>query len=114
MYKNNIFYKIIKKKIYSDIVYKDKFFTAFRDINPKAPIHILIVTNFFIKNINNILPIHENILGKIFIVAKKIAIKEKIHKRGYRLIINCNKDSGQEINYFHMHLLGGKFLGSII
>ncbi|QFQ32527.1 histidine triad nucleotide-binding protein [Buchnera aphidicola (Aphis fabae)] len=102
-----IFQKIIKREISSNILYQDQIVTAFEDINPKAPIHILIVPNDFIKTANDINQKNQNIIAHMFCIAIKMAKEKKISKDGYKIIINCNKNGGQEINYLHMHLLGG-------
>ncbi|BAC24243.1 ycfF [Wigglesworthia glossinidia endosymbiont of Glossina brevipalpis] len=112
--KDNIFTKIINNEYPAEILYKNKYVTAFRDINPKAPIHIIIVTNDVIRTVNDIKEQHATMLGHLFIASAKIAKKEKINHAGYRLIVNCNKDGGQEIYHLHMHLLGGKNLGCIL
>ncbi|QCI17751.1 histidine triad nucleotide-binding protein [Buchnera aphidicola (Acyrthosiphon lactucae)] len=112
MQNNLIFENIIKKKIPAQIIYQDEKVTAFKDINPKAPVHILIVPNFFIASSNDINKKNKSILGHMFYIAVDIAKQKKISKEGYRIIINCNKNGGQEINYLHMHLLGGKKLKS--
>ncbi len=111
---NNIFSKILNNEIKSDIIYKNKYITAFNDIKPQAPIHIIVIPNIYIKNINNINKSNIYILSKMLLACRKIAKFKNINKSGYRLIINCNKDSGQEINYLHIHIIGGKFLGNII
>ncbi|PPI86833.1 HIT domain-containing protein [Candidatus Pantoea edessiphila] len=114
MLKETIFSKIIKHEISSDILYQDELVTAFRDVSPKAPTHVLIVPNILIPSINEVKNEHEKTLGRMFLVAAKIARAEKINESGYRLIINCNKHAGQEIYHVHMHLLGGKALGPMI
>lgn len=114
MKKETIFHKIIRRKILVDIVYEDCLVTAFKDIRPRAPIHILIIPNIFIPTINDIKKEHKNLLGHMIFVASKIAFIQKISKDGYRIIMNCNKNAGQEIFYLHMHLLGGRNLGSIL
>jgi histidine triad (HIT) family protein len=113
MSNENIFQKILKKEIPANIIYQDKKTTAFTDISPKSPIHILVIPNFFIKNLNAINKKNLNILSHMMYVAIKIAKKKKINKSGYRIIINCNKDSGQEVQYLHIHILGGKKLKKI-
>ncbi|MCV2526045.1 MAG: HIT domain-containing protein [Candidatus Lightella neohaematopini] len=105
---------IINKKTNTKILYQDSFVTAFHDINKKAPIHILIVTNKLIASLNDVNDSDTILLGKLLIVATKMAKKYHIDKSGYRLIINCNFHGGQEINHLHIHLLGGKPLGSIL
>ncbi|MCR3754774.1 MAG: purine nucleoside phosphoramidase [Candidatus Westeberhardia cardiocondylae] len=107
----NTFRKIICHKIPSNIIYQDDLFTAFEDKKPKAPVHIIIVTNIIIPTVNDINRNHEPMLGKFFTIAAKIAIQKKIAKDGYRLVVNCNKHGGQEIYHLHMHLIGGKPLG---
>ncbi|WP_395479707.1 HIT domain-containing protein [Candidatus Curculioniphilus buchneri] len=114
MNKESIFSKIICRTISADILYQDDLVTAFRDIQPKAPIHILIVTNRLIPTINDVTVEHEVALGRLFTVAAKIAKQERIDNDGYRLIVNCNKHGRQEIYHLHMHLLGGKLLGNMV
>lgn len=114
MYKKNVFEKIINGEIQADIVYKDNLVTAFYDIHPQASIHIIIIPNIKITTINNTKKSHEKILGRLITVSAKIAKKLKINKSGYRLIINCNKNAGQEIFHLHIHMLGGENLGPII
>ncbi len=114
MNKKNIFQEIILGNIKSKIIYQDKDITAFNDINPKALVHIIIVPNIYIKNMNKINKKHIFILGKMLLVSSKIAKKKKISKNGYRIVINCNKYAGQEVFYLHMHLLGGNYLGNIV
>ncbi len=109
-----IFTKIIQKEIPADIVYQDDHVTAFRDINPQAPVHILIVPNKEIPTVNDIAPSDEELVGKMFTVAKKIAADEGVAENGYRLLINCNRDGGQEVFHLHMHLFGGRPLGPMI
>ena len=109
-----IFTKIIEKEIPADIVYQDAYVTAFRDINPQAPVHILIVPNKEIPTVNDIAPADEELVGKMFTAAKKIAADEGVAENGYRLLINCNRDGGQEVFHLHMHLFGGRPLGPMI
>lgn len=114
MVKETIFSKIIRREIPSDIIYQDDSVTAFRDISPQAPVHILIIPNKIIPTVNDIGEEDEKVLGHLFTVAAKLAKQEGIDESGYRLIMNCNKDGGQEVYHLHMHLLGGKQLGKII
>lgn len=109
-----IFSKIIRREVPSDIVYQDEQVTAFRDINPQAPVHILIVPNKLIPTVNDVTEDDEQMLGHMFIVAKQIAAQEGIAESGYRLLVNCNRDAGQEIYHLHMHLLGGRRLGPML
>ncbi|MCP5098943.1 MAG: HIT domain-containing protein [Chloroflexi bacterium] len=109
-----IFAKIVRGEIPSDIVYQDELVTAFRDVTPQAPVHILIVPNKIIPTVNDITPEDEQTVGRLLVAAKKIAAQEGIAKDGYRLMINCNEHGGQEVFHLHMHLLGGRPLGSMI
>ena len=104
-----IFCKIIKGKIPSDKVYEDDEILAFKDINPLAPVHILIIPKKHIENLNDIESEDEALIGKIFTVIKKLA-KENNLDNGYRVINNCGEDGGQEVKHLHFHLLGGKKL----
>ncbi|MCI5763004.1 purine nucleoside phosphoramidase [Actinobacillus porcinus] len=106
-----IFSKIIRKEIPANIVYQDELVTAFRDIAPQAPTHILIIPNKLIPTVNDVTTEDEATLGRLFTVAAKIAQQEGIAEDGYRLIMNCNKHGGQEVFHIHMHLLGGEHLG---
>jgi len=114
MAQETIFSKIIRREIPSNIVYQDNLVTAFRDIHPQAPTHILIVPNKLIPTVNDVTPEDEPALGRMFTVAAKLAQEEGIDASGYRLIVNCNRDGGQEIFHLHMHLLGGRRLGRMV
>lgn len=114
MAEETIFRKIINKEIPSDLLYQDEFVTAFRDIHPQAPTHILIIPNKLIATANEIQIEDELLIGKLYTVAKKLAKDEGIAESGYRLIMNCNQDGGQEVYHIHLHLLGGKPLGKLI
>ena len=96
------------------MVYQDELVSAFRDINPAAPTHILIVPNKFIPTANDLETEDELLVGHMFLVAKRLAIKEGIAEDGYRLIINCNQHGGQEVYHLHLHLIGGRPLGPMI
>lgn len=109
-----IFSKIISGEIPSTIVYRDELVTAFRDINPVAPIHILIVPNKEIATVNDLTEEDERTAGRMLLAARKIAEQEGIAESGYRLIINCNRDGGQEVYHLHMHLLGGRRIGPLV
>ncbi|CUX96570.1 purine nucleoside phosphoramidase [Candidatus Doolittlea endobia] len=114
MTEETIFSKIVRREIPAEILYQDDLVTSFRDIRPKAPSHILIVTNIPIPTVNDITADHEAGLGRLFTVAAKIARQEGIAEKGYRLIVNCNHHGGQEVFHLHMHLLGGKPLGPLV
>jgi len=114
MAEETIFRKIIDKEIPSDMLYQDEYVTAFRDISPQAPVHILIIPNKLIPTSNDIEIADELLIGKLYTVAKKLAKQEGIAESGYRLIMNCNQDGGQEVLHIHLHLLGGKPLGKLV
>ncbi|MCB0159466.1 MAG: purine nucleoside phosphoramidase [Caldilineaceae bacterium] len=114
MAEETIFSKIIRREIPSDIVYQDELVTAFRDINPQAPVHVLIVPNKLIPTANDVTPEDELMLGRMFTAAAKIAAQEGIAADGYRLLVNCNSHGGQEVYHLHMHILGGRRLGPML
>ncbi len=114
MPEETIFSKIIRKEIPSEMLYQDDLVTAFRDINAQAPTHVLIVPNKLIPTTNEVSAADEQALGRLFIVAAKIAKEEGIAADGYRLIVNCNDHGGQEVFHLHMHLLGGRKLGRML
>lgn len=114
MPEETIFSKIIRKEIPADIVYEDDLVTAFRDISPKAPTHVLIIPNKVIPTIRDVEAEDEPALGRLLTVAAKIARDEGIDEGGYRLIVNCGNDGGQEVYHIHMHLVGGHPLGPML
>lgn len=111
MNEQTVFSKIVDGEIPADIVYQDEEITAFRDIQPLAPVHILIVPNKVIKTVNDIADADANMLGRMWCIARDIAKKEGIAESGYRLVVNCNEDAGQEVFHLHLHLIGGRKLG---
>jgi histidine triad (HIT) family protein len=114
MAEETIFSKIIRREVPAEILYQDELVTAFRDIRPQAPTHILIVPNKLIPTANDVTAEDEAALGRLFIVAAKMAQAEGIDENGYRLMVNCNRDGGQEVYHLHMHLLGGRRLGPML
>lgn len=111
---STIFSKIIAGDIPADIVYQDELVTAFRDINPQAPTHMLIVPNKEIATVNDLTEEDEQVAGRLLLVAKKLAAEAGIAEDGYRLMINCNQHGGQEVFHLHLHLLGGRPLGPML
>lgn len=107
--KDCVFCKIINKEIPADIVYEDDLVFAFKDAHPLAPVHILIIPKKHIESINNLQENDrdEKIMGRMFIIAKKIAQEFKIDKMGYKLLIRTGKHGGQEVPHIHLHLIGG-------
>ncbi|QIZ76124.1 purine nucleoside phosphoramidase [Ferrimonas lipolytica] len=114
MAEETIFSKIIRGEIPADIVYQDELVTAFTDISPRTPTHVLIIPNIVIPTCNDITAEHEPTLGRMFTAAAKIAKAKGIDEDGYRLIVNCNKHGGQEVYHIHMHLVGGQPLGPML
>lgn len=114
MAEETIFSKIIRREIPADILYQDDLVTAFRDISPQAPTHILIIPNQLIPTVNETDTSHEAALGRMMTVAAKLAKQEGIDEEGYRLIMNCNRHGGQEVYHIHMHLVGGRPLGPML
>ena len=110
MSEETLFSKIIDKSLPSDMVYQDELVTAFRDINPAAPTHILIVPNRIIPTVNDIADDDEAAMGRMLRVARDLARQEGIAEDGFRLIINCGEHGRQEVPHLHMHLLGGRDL----
>jgi len=109
-----LFERIISGELPADIVHRDGQVTAFRDIHPRAPTHILIVPNKPIPTANDATAADAALLGHMFLVAAQIAQREGIAADGYRLIVNCNAHGGQEVYHLHLHLLGGKPLGPML
>lgn len=105
-----IFCKIISGEIPSPKLYQDDLATAFRDIHPVAPTHILIVPNKHIPSVNDTTLEDETTLGHLYTIARMLAVQEGIHEQGYRLIVNNGPHAGQEIYHLHLHLIGGQRL----
>ena len=103
-----IFCKIVSNEMQGDIVYRDDQVTAFRDIQPAAPTHILIVPNKHIDSVNMLEETDEQLMGHLITTAGKLAKEEGIDEGGFRLIMNTNADGGQTVFHIHLHLLGGQ------
>jgi histidine triad (HIT) family protein len=109
-----LFERIAAREIPADIVYQDADITAFRDIHPRAPVHILIVPNKPIPTANDIADADAPLIGRLFLVARDLAKQQGIAEDGYRLLINCNRHGGQEVYHLHLHLIGGAPLGPMM
>ena len=105
-----LFCKIVAGDIPADIVYKSDTAVAFRDLNPQAPTHVLIVPRQHIATINDIDDEHQTLVGSLFAAAKSIAANEGLSDDGYRVVMNCNEAAGQTVFHIHLHLLGGRTL----
>lgn len=106
-----IFDKIIAKEIPADIVYEDDLSLAFKDINPQAPVHVLIIPKKHIATINDITEADRELLGHLYVVAGRLAQQYGFAKDGYRVVMNCNEDGGQSVYHIHLHLLAGMTMG---
>lgn len=109
-----VFSKIVSGESPTEILYQDELVTAFKDINPAAPVHILIVPNREIATVNDLRAEDEPVAGRMMIVAARLAREAGIAQDGYRLIINCNRHGGQVVYHLHLHLIGGRPLGPMI
>lgn len=105
-----LFCRIAAGEIPSDIVYQDEEFLAFRDINPQAPKHILIIPRAHIASLAELTAQHQGLIGRMIILARNLAEKEGLAERGYRLAINHGPEGGQVIPHLHLHLIGGRKL----
>ena len=104
-----IFRRIIDREIPADIVYEDDLALAFRDIKPQAPVHILVIPKIEIATLDDVGPEHEPLIGHLFTVVRRVAAQLGL-ENGYRIVINCKADAGQEVPHLHLHLLGGRKL----
>lgn len=101
-----LFCKIVAGDIHADVVFENQHILAFRDINPQAPVHILLIPKAHIATLNDL--DNPNLAGKLLTTAAKLAEQEGLSKPGYRTVINCNDQGGQEVYHLHLHLLGGR------
>lgn len=102
-----LFCKIINREIPSDFLYEDDNFVVFKDINPQAPVHLLLVPKKHIRSINDIQQEDDTIISGLFYIAKQMAEEQGINESGYKLLFNVEKGGGQEIFHIHLHLIGG-------
>ncbi len=108
-----LFCKMVSGEIEPDVVYEDGDVLAFRDLNPQAPTHVLVIPKRHISTINDLQQGDAELMGKLYLGAKKVAEQEGIHgpERGYRTVMNCNAEAGQAVFHLHLHLLGGRPMG---
>ena len=109
-----IFSRIVRREIPADILHQDDLVTAFRDVRPLTPTHILVVPNEVIPTLADVSDDHEPVLGRMLRVAADLAEQEGIARDGYRVTINCRDHGGQEVYHLHLHLLGGRALGGML
>ena len=105
-----IFCKIIKKQIPCEIIYEDDKVIGFKDISPQAPVHVVIIPKEHVDDLNALSEEQAEVVGHIFIVAKKIAKELSVSESGYRVVTNCGEAAGQSVKHIHFHLLGGRML----
>ncbi len=103
-----LFCTMVAGVIRPDIVYEDADVLAFRDINPQAPTHVLIIPKLHIATLNDLKAEHASLIGKLFLAAQQVATMDGIAQAGYRAVLNCNRDAGQTVFHIHLHLLGGR------
>jgi histidine triad (HIT) family protein len=103
-----IFCKISAGSIPADIVYQNDAVLAFRDLNPQAPTHVLVIPKKHIATTNDIAPVDADLIGDMYLAAKQIAKDEGIADSGYRTVMNCNRGAGQTVFHIHLHVLGGR------
>lgn len=109
-----LFCKIVSGEIPSEFIYEDEMVVAFRDIDPQAPHHLLIIPREHISGINEADETKQLLLGRLFVAARRIAEKLGVADDGYRCIVNTNRDAGQEVFHFHLHLMAGRPLGRML
>lgn len=103
-----LFCKMAAGEIKPNVVYEDADVLAFRDINPQAPTHVLVIPKTHISTLNDLQPEHADLVGKLYLAARQIAEQDGIAERGYRTVMNCNREAGQTVFHIHLHVLGGR------
>lgn len=106
-----IFCKMASAEIRPDVVYEDDAVLAFRDLNPQAPTHVLVIPKRHIATTNDLQVEDLELVGKLVLTAKKVAALEGLAERGYRTVLNCNAEAGQSVFHLHLHVLGGRPMG---
>ena len=102
-----IFSKIIRREIPADIVYEDELAIAFKDVNPQAPVHILVIPKQPIKSLADVTPGDQDLMSHLLVTAQQVALNAGL-TNGYRLVINTGNDGGQTVSHIHLHILGGR------
>jgi len=103
-----LFCKMVAGDIQPDVVFEDDEVLAFRDANPQAPLHVLVIPKTHIATANELTAETAGVLGKMYLAAKQIAADEGVAEPGYRMVMNCNAGAGQSVFHIHLHLLGGR------
>ncbi len=105
---DDLFLKIINREVPADIVYETDEVLGFRDINPQAPVHVLIIPKVHIRTMDDLDSSHRGVIGAMFLAAAEIARNEGLADDGYRVVMNCKQAGGQMVYHIHLHLLGGR------
>jgi histidine triad (HIT) family protein len=105
---NCIFCRIVDGDIQAEVVREDKDTIAFRDLDPRAPVHVLVIPKRHIASVNEVTAEDRDIMGALFVAARAVAEREQIAERGYRVVMNTGNDAGQSVNHAHLHVLGGR------
>jgi histidine triad (HIT) family protein len=107
---NCIFCRIASGEIPANVVYEDEHVVAFRDLNPQAPTHVLVVPRRHIATLNDVSEEDAALIGRMYLAAKAVAAADGVAERGYRTVFNCNAEAGQSVFHLHLHLLGGRIM----
>lgn len=110
MTQNCLFCRMVSGEIKPDVVYQDEAVLAFRDINPQAPVHVLVIPKRHIATLNDLEPGDGDLVGKMVLAAKEVARQAGVAEAGYRTVMNCNADAGQSVFHVHLHVLGGRVM----
>jgi histidine triad (HIT) family protein len=103
-----LFCKMVSGEILTDVVFEDDDVLAFRDVNPQAPLHVLVIPKNHIPTVNDLTPEHAGLVGKMYLAARQIAADAGVAEPGYRMVMNCNPEAGQSVYHIHLHVLGGR------
>lgn len=103
-----LFCRMVKGEIKPDVVFEDDEVLAFRDLNPQAPLHVLVIPKQHLATLNDLDAAHAALMGRMYLAAKQVAQQEGLAERGYRTVINCNAEAGQSVYHVHLHLLAGR------
>jgi len=103
-----LFCKMVSGEIAPDTVYENDNVLAFRDVNPQAPTHVLVIPKQHIATLNELDNTHRDLIGEMYLAAREVARQDGIDERGYRTVMNCNADAGQSVFHIHLHVLGGR------
>lgn len=103
-----IFCRIVSGDLESDLIYEDDDLVAFRDLNPQAPTHVLLIPRRHVPTVNDLAYADAELIGRLVLAGQRLASEEGIAEEGYRLVLNCNREAGQSVFHLHLHLLGGR------